>query len=89
MQSMPTDLQAFEAMIIETATTWTAYIRRGPTIKERHDYATRDEALARAGQMAAAHGRNALIYASTAAGRSTLAGYVAPNQTFTSAVTTG
>jgi hypothetical protein len=76
----------FEAYVIETATTWTAFVRRGPFDKFREEAGSREAIVPMAKALAATHGRAALIYAVNGEGRSVMAGYYSPKGDFTSAI---
>jgi hypothetical protein len=83
MTHMQKDLASFEAHTLANASHFTAFLRAGPNVRIKVEaIPTRDDAVQTAAALAAEHGRNALIYAVTGEGRSTMVGYVTPAGVF-------
>lgn len=83
MSNLQTNLAAFEAHTIANAVRWTAFLRAGPHVRIKlDDLPTRAAAVEAAGDLAREYSRNALVYAVTAEGRSTMVGHVTPAGVF-------
>ena len=80
---IPSTLPEFEAHTLANASHFTAFLRNGPNVRVKVEaIPTREAAIQAAHALAAEHGRNALVYAVTAAGRSVMVGHVTPAGVF-------